>query len=94
MKIDLGPDKENALQRLVAVGGAGVEALRELFALAEAELRDVMNINPQGNMGLQSLASQKAVEALTEVRDHIFPELSAARRREKPVEEGQPGKYR
>lgn len=57
---------------MVKGGGAGVEALSELFASAERELRDVLKIDPKGNMGLQSLARQLAVEMLLEVRDVIF----------------------
>ena len=58
----------------MAVGGAGVEALKELLLAAEAELRDVGNIDPKGNMGLQALAAQKAVETLQEIRSHVFPD--------------------
>lgn len=58
----------------MGVGGAGVEALKELFRAAEAELRDVGNIDPKGNMGLQALAAQRAVENLLAVREHVFPE--------------------
>lgn len=74
MKINLDEGKSNAIARLIAVGGAGVDALKELLISAEAELDSVSNIDPKGNMGLQALAAQKAVEILLEVRSHIFPE--------------------
>lgn len=74
MKINLDESKSNAIAKLMAVGGAGVEALKELLLAAEAELRDVNNIDPKGNMGLQALAAQKAVETLQEIRSHVFPE--------------------
>lgn len=74
MKIDLEESKSNAIAKLMGVGGAGVEALKELFQAAEAELRDVSNIDPKGNMGLQALAAQRAVETLLELRGHVFPD--------------------
>lgn len=77
MKIDLGPEKTNAIAKLMAVGGAGVEALRELFQAAEAELRDVGNIDPKGNMGLQALAAQRALEAVQSIQEHVFPDTAA-----------------
>ena len=73
MKIDLDENKSNAIAKLMAVGGAGVEALKELLLAAEAELNSVSNIDPKGNMGLQALAAQKAVETLQEIRSHVFP---------------------
>lgn len=76
MKINLDENKSNALGKLMAVGGAGVEALKELFQAAEAELRDVSNIDPKGNMGLQTLAAQKALEAVKEIRSHVFLDTS------------------
>ena len=93
MKINLEEGKSNAIAKLMGVGGTGVEALRELFASAIAELSDVRNIDPKGNMGLQALASQKAVEALQEVQGHIFPETQAARGKG-GTEKEQPRPYR
>lgn len=78
MKIDLDEKEFNALAALGQRGGADVEALRKLFRAAENELRDVMNIDPKGNMGLQSLASQRAVEMLREIVVMIFPGEFAA----------------
>lgn len=74
MKINLDEDKSNAIARLMQVGGAGVEALKELFQAAEAELNSVKNIDPKGNMGLQALASQKALETVVEIRANLFPD--------------------
>lgn len=88
MKINLDQEKSNAIAKLMAVGGAGVEALKELLLSAEAELRDVGNIDPKGNMGLQALAAQKAVETLQEIRSHVFPETvnkATGVRVEKPI---------
>lgn len=87
MKIHLDEEKSNAIAKLMAVGGAGVEALKELLQAAEAELRDVSNIDPKGNMGLQALAAQRAVEALQELRGHIFPgtNVTGSGERKKPV---------
>lgn len=84
MKINLDPEKSNAIAKLMGVGGAGVEALKELFIAAESELDSVRNIDPKGNMGLQALAAQKSVEVLLEIRSHIFPELRGPER--KPTE--------
>lgn len=74
MKINLDETKTRAVASLINVGGAGVEALKELFIAAEDELRDVCNIDPKGNMGLQALAAQKSVEILLEIRSHVFPD--------------------
>lgn len=73
MKIELDEQKQNALVALVTSGGAGVEALKDLFMAAELELRDVLRIDNKGNMGLQSLARQEAVEMLLQIKDVIFP---------------------
>lgn len=72
MKIDLEQNKADTLAAFVKGGGAGVEALWDLFSAAERELRDVLKIDPKGNMGLQTLARQQAVEMLLEIRDVIF----------------------
>lgn len=88
MKINLDQEKSNAIAKLMAVGGAGVEALKELLLAAEAELDSVSNIDPKGNMGLQALAAQKAVETLQEIRSHVFPETmnkGVGARTEKPI---------
>lgn len=82
MKIDLEQNKLDAIQKLMAVGGAGVEALRELFSRAEAELSDVRNIDPKGNMGLQSLAAQQAIKVLDEIKSQIFPDETPVSRKE------------
>lgn len=74
MKIELDEQKQNALTALVTSGGAGVEALKELFMAAELELRDVLKIDKKGNMGLQSLARQEAVETLLQIKSVIFPD--------------------
>ena len=74
MKIDLDENKINAIANLMKVGGAGVEALTELFQKAEAELDSVKNIDPKGNMGLQALAAQRALDTVVEIRSYIFPD--------------------
>lgn len=74
MKINLDENKSNAIAKLMAIGGAGVEALKSLLLSAEAELDSVRNIDPKGNMGLQALAAQRAMEILLEIRSHIFPD--------------------
>jgi len=84
MKIDLDPIKTDAIAKLMNVGGAGVEALKELFDAAEAELRDVTNIDPKGNMGLQSLAAQRAVEVLQGIKSNVFPSQDGPRVENKP----------
>lgn len=87
MKINLDENKSNAIEKLMGVGGAGVEALKELFQAAEAELRDVSNIDPKGNMGLQTLAAQKALETVVELKAHVFPELVVREAGKKPEEQ-------
>lgn len=91
--IYLDENKSNALAKMIAAGGAGTEALRELFTKAEAELRDVLNIDPKGNMGLQSLASQRAFETLQEIRKQVFPGQAVVQSGESKKEE-QPRPYR
>ncbi len=88
MKIQLDENKSNAIEKLMGVGGAGVEALKELFERAEAELGDVRNIDPKGNMGLQTLAAQKAIETVDELKKHIFPESMDLNTGKKEKEEG------
>lgn len=81
-KIELTEQQANALAGLVANRGAGVEALEALFIAAELELRDVLTIDKKGNMGLQSLARQDAVEMLLMIKDLIFPSESVRRKGE------------
>lgn len=79
MKINLEEGESNAIAKLMAVGGTGVEAIKKLFALAEAELVDVRNIDPKGNMGLQTLAAQKSLDALQEIMWQMFPDQRVTR---------------
>lgn len=75
MKIELTPEDENAIATLVATKGAGVEALKRLFSAGIADLRDVMTLDPKGNLGLQSLAAQRAVSVVEAIQAKIFPDM-------------------
>lgn len=93
MKIKLTNDQGNAIDKLIANGGAGVEALKELFNQAIAELSDIRNIDPKGNMGLQSLASQKALEIIDEIQHLTFPKESNKKNLGGVVIDDQPRRY-
>lgn len=74
-KNDLDENQIMLLAQFVKTGGAEVKLIHVILKKEIRELRDVLNIDPRGNMGLQALARQEAVKVLENVFDIIFPEL-------------------
>lgn len=84
MKINLDQNESDALEQFEKSGANSVAVIRKIFEAGIDELKDVENIDPKGNMGLQSLARQEAVKIVRGLRDIIFPEL--AKKETKPGE--------
>jgi len=74
-KINLDKNEEDALGALILQGGNSVAVLKKIFTLAIEDLKDITNVDSKGNMGLQTLARQLAVEKMIIVRDLIFQEV-------------------
>lgn len=72
-KINLPDAHRQALLMWGQSGGSGVSAVKELFALSIEDLSDISNIDSKGNVGLQTIAAQKAVEYLREMYGIMFP---------------------
>lgn len=75
-KINLTPEQVNALEQHSNSGANGVKIIKAILTFYIEDLINIDNIDPKGNMGLQTLARQEAKKTLVEVRDLIFPELS------------------
>lgn len=74
MKINLQIEEQNALAQFVGSGANYVRVIEKIFAEAINDLKDINNIDPKGNMGLQALARQEAVKTILEIKDAIFPD--------------------
>jgi hypothetical protein len=89
MKIELKIEEHNALEQFEQSGANYVRVIEKIFAGAINELKDINNIDPKGNMGLQALARQEAVKIMLEVKDMIFP--GQVEKKTKPVAPADPG---
>lgn len=84
MKINLDPNEVNALEHFEGSGMPAVAVIKKILQFSITRLDSIENIDPKGNMGLQTLANQNAVKELKEIRDVIFPGIAP-----RPVKPGQ-----
>lgn len=84
MKIILEPNESSAIANFAASGHQAYPVLKKIFKYYQDELESVRNIDPKGNMGLQSLARQEALKILDDISNEIFPDISPPRRKEEP----------
>lgn len=80
MKINLEKNEEDALASMIASGGNHIPVLRKLFSQAIDDLKDITNIDPKANVGLQTCARQEAVKQLIEIESKIFPDPSTVKK--------------
>lgn len=85
MKIELDEKEINTLAAFSSKGGADVDALKKLFRLGEADLIDIRNIDPKGNVGLQTCARQEAQKILAQIKQIVFPESEIRMEKPKPL---------
>lgn len=81
MKINLEEKELNALVTMVNSAPAGLPVLKKIFEFYIDDLGNIENIDPKGNVGLQTCARQEAVKTLKEIRGIIFPEFAQLRNR-------------
>lgn len=80
-RIELEQDEVDALENLVNSGSTGVAVLKKIIKLHIEELESVRNIDPKGNMGLQTLARQNALEIVEDIAKMMFPDAGMVRSR-------------
>lgn len=73
-KILLDENEIQALGNLSTSGTKGYEVMKKIFKSQINDLASVMNIDPKGNVGLQTCARQLAYEMLADVAEAIFPD--------------------
>lgn len=63
-------EEKVALKRLIGTPEAAV--VNKIFEYYIDDLSNVRSIDPSGNMGLQALAAQRAIEYLEKIQKEIF----------------------
>jgi hypothetical protein len=71
-ELNLAQEDVDAIQALVSQKSLGVLAFKKVLEYYMNELKDIRNIDPKGNMGLQTLAAQLAYEKLEDFFKSIF----------------------
>jgi hypothetical protein len=80
-KIQIDPAEQATLDSLLGSGAPGLALMRRIFDHYVDDLGDVRNIDPKGNVGLQTVARQEALNILEEIRGTIFTDSSTGRGR-------------
>lgn len=71
-KINLNADDKQHLASLIGTNAPGIGVLKKILKHYTDELRDVRSIDPKKNVGLQTVAAQKALDVLIEFEDEVF----------------------
>ena len=74
MKINLDRNEQDALAQFSSSGMNAVGVMKKIFKFYIEDLRNIENIDPKGNMGLQALSRQEAHRTVKEVEALIFPD--------------------
>lgn len=93
-KIKLNDDESSALENFARSGQQAYPVLKKIFKHYIGDLESVRNIDSKGNMGLQALARQNALESLEEIEEQIFPDVAPARRKPEPGDRPPISQYR
>lgn len=72
MKIILEENEENVLASLQNSAMPGFKVVEKIFKLNMEDLESIENIDPKGNMGLQTLARQEALKTLKDIYQKVF----------------------
>lgn len=73
MKIILDENDSAAVANIASSGTKGYEVLKKIFQEQMTDLTSVMNIDPKGNVGLQTCARQLAFDIIADIAEAIFP---------------------
>ena len=73
MKIHLDQSESDALDGFNRSGANYVKVIEKIFKISLEDMKDINNIDPKSNMGLNALARQNAYLQLKEIKDLIFP---------------------
>lgn len=82
MKINLSQEELSALTTLVASAPTGLTVLKKIFTFYTNDLGNIENIDPKGNVGLQTCSRQEAVKTIKEIAGIVFPDLASTANRE------------
>jgi hypothetical protein len=94
MKINLDQNETNALEQFEGSGMNAVAVIKKILDTAISFLGSIENIDPKGNMGLQTLANQNAVKEIKEIRDQIFSSVAVKNNRPVSGEKKPVSQYR
>ena len=71
-KIELTQSERDSIKHLLTSGGDIVKVIEKIFDFYIADLRDIETINPDGNMGLQTLSRQHAWRMLENIKCDVL----------------------
>jgi len=72
MKIILDENEENVLESLQRSNMPGFKVVEKIFKTNMEELESIANIDPKGNVGLQTCSRQEALKTLKEIYEKVF----------------------
>ncbi len=72
MKIILDENEVNVLESLQRSNMPGFEVVKKIFKLNMEDLESIENIDPKGNVGLQTCSRQEALKTLKEIYEKVF----------------------
>ena len=81
MKINLDQNEIDALEKFETSGMNAVAVIKKILDTSISYMGSIENIDPKGNMGLQTLANQNAVKELKDIRDAIFQSMAKINRK-------------
>lgn len=74
MKIILSENDSESIKNLAESGSKGYTVIKNLFQDVLSDLNAISNIDPKGNVGLQTCSRQEAYKYLLDVAEIIFPD--------------------
>lgn len=77
-KINLDESESEALANLAASGVNGYDVMKKIIQFYMRDLASILNVDPKGNIGLQTLARQHSYETISEIAETLFPEDAQA----------------
>lgn len=75
IKIELNDEEVESLRNFATSGHQAYPVLKKIFKHYLDKLESVRTIDSKGNMGLQALAQQKALETVEGMAESIFREV-------------------
>lgn len=75
VKPNFSENETALLERFKASGASDAELVKKIIVFYMDEMKDIMKIDPKGNMGLQALARQEAYKMLSAIAEIIYPDI-------------------